>query len=175
LFASLRTYHAVALASDIAEYEILQKLNEKSPYMKFLPSIGIVSDFDGKPRPTLSFSLNKVYEVKNQREKENLTLKAKIEAAKLKNAQNFKNDSLELISTLKTLEIAQNALEALKATKTLENRILTVNRERFAAKTINETELLNFEREYLDFEQRERELAEKVELLKIEALKRSKT
>lgn len=166
-FQSLRTYYAQKTASECAEYEILLKLSEKSPIWKYLPSLGIVSDFDGKPRPTLSFSLNKAYEVKNERERQKLTLNAKIEAVKRQNAIQFKNDSLNVIYARKTLVIAQNARKSLETQKPFEIKTLNMKKDLYDKKMLSDLEWNAAERVFYDFEQRERETDERCDLLKI--------
>lgn len=42
--------------------------NEKKPFLKFLPSIGIGYNLQGQPRPTINFSVNRVYDALQEKE-----------------------------------------------------------------------------------------------------------
>lgn len=174
LFKSLSTFYDQKTASELAEYEIQLKSVEKSPWMKFAPQIGFQTGFDLIPRPTLNFSLNQVYQVKNEREKQKLLLFAKIEAVKLQNAVQFANDSFSLASTLERLEIAQNAIESQRERRNFEVETLRIQNARYEAKLITDLELIESKRKYFDFEALNARNVETVELLKIEAKNKAK-
>lgn len=63
LHAAIDTFHARQLAATLEQFD----LSKKGAWMNYVPGIGIGYNLQGKPRPTLSFSLSQVFSASRQR------------------------------------------------------------------------------------------------------------
>lgn len=117
LFSSVDNFHNQTLTAELKAFES----NPKDYWMNFVPSVGVGYNLQGKPRPSISFSLNSLFQVRKQKRqvaaiKESIILKNHIERQKTKSTvskiyQQIKTLKEDLKFSLKVFAIEKQLFE----------------------------------------------------------------
>jgi hypothetical protein len=149
---SLRAFHARNVTARLAEYAA----TEQNAWMKWMPSIGIQSGLDLIPRPTISYSLNQVYNARNERAK---VVSKRASVASVGELE-FYTDSLKLEIELERLEILKSGLIMLEAEERIDDKSfelekskIRIIREKHSKKyEITDSDLMTAEQGFLTWE-----------------------
>lgn len=87
LFVCVDSFYHQSLAAELKAFES----NPKDYWMNFVPSVGVGYNLQGKPRPSVSFSLNSLFQVRQQKRqvaamRESIILKNHLERDKTKSS-----------------------------------------------------------------------------------------
>lgn len=98
LFASVDSFYNQILAAELKAFES----NPKDYWMNFVPSVGVGYNLQGKPRPSVSFSLNSLFQVRQQKRqaaamRESIILKNHLERQKTKSAVSKIYQQIEIL------------------------------------------------------------------------------
>ena len=117
LFASVDRFYYQSLVAELTVFES----NPKDYWMNFVPSVGVGYNLQGKPRPSVSFSLNSLFQVRQQKRQvaamqESIILKNHLERQKTKAKVSKIYQQIELLQeelnfSLKVFEIEQQLFE----------------------------------------------------------------
>jgi len=102
LYSSIDSFYHQKLASELKAFES----NPKDYWMNFVPSIGVGYNLQGKPRPTLSYSLNSLFQVRQQKRQ----FAAVRESIVLKNSIEKQQTKLEVSKLLQQIELLKEDL-----------------------------------------------------------------
>ena len=166
LFNALRQHHAQRSEAYTAEY----KTADNVKWMRWMPSVGVMYNLQGQPRPAINFSIDRIYQ--NVKDKD--LRKAKTEAVQLNAEIAFKDDSLNIISLLKRIEILKHGLEILEAQQTIDDKLFEIVKAKFQANEVTPSVFLTEERQLLERRGILNRRKEEISLLEIEALKVAK-
>lgn len=100
LFSSIDSFYNQKLESEIKAFEA----DPKDYWMNFVPSIGMAYNLEGKPRPSFSFSLNSLFQVRAQKRqvaalRESIILKNQIERLETKNQVRKLKQRIEILKS----------------------------------------------------------------------------
>lgn len=166
LFAALRQHHHKRSEAFTAEYRTADGVK----WMRWVPSVGIMYNLQGQPRPAVNFSIDRIYQ--NIKDKD--LRKAKTEAVKLNAEIQFKDDSLNLVSILRRIEIMKKGLRVLEAQQEIDDKLFEIVKAKYHANEVTPTVFLTEERQLLERTGNVDRRKEEIALLEIEALKVAK-
>lgn len=84
LMTSIDEYWNIEKEARIKQFEVM----EQKPWTKFLPSVGVAYNLQGQPRPSVSISLNKIYDNLQQKQIREVTKEGIIRGLELERQQN---------------------------------------------------------------------------------------
>lgn len=166
LFAALRQHHDKRSEALTAEYRTADGVK----WMRWMPSVGVMYNLQGQPRPAVNFSIDRIYQ--NIKDKD--LRKAKTEAVKLNAEIQFKDDSLNLVSILKRIEILKSGFVILEAQQRIDDKLFEIVKAKFADNEVTPTVFLTEQRQLLERTGNVERRKEEIALLEIEALKVAK-
>lgn len=116
LFASVDSFYNQSLAAELKAFES----NPKDYWMNFVPSVGIGYTPSGAPRPSVSFSLNSLLQVRSQKRQ----IAAMRESILLKN-------HLERASTKRQVQLVIRKIDLLKEDFVFAHKVFAIDQELF--------------------------------------------
>lgn len=159
LYDSLRKYH---FKNAMIEIEKIDEV-KKDDWMNFVPSVGIGYNLQGNPRPTLSYSLSSILNLRKQkRERENLKTYTLDQVDVF-----FKVDSLRVANLLRKRETMISEIEHVRKIQELNEQLYKIQEARFEENTIFPNEYLRAKKTIL--EQRRTGERMKLELIELES------
>jgi hypothetical protein len=132
LFAAIDTFYNQKLASELKAFES----NPKDYWMNFVPGIGLGYNLQGKPRPTFSYSLSSLLNVRTQKRQ----VTAMRESILLKNQIEKQENKIQVSNLLKKIEILKSDLEFSFLVFEIDRQIFEV----YQKKNQNQLENLDF-------------------------------
>ncbi len=115
LHAALDTFAARSLAAQLGEFEQTTKGN----WMNYTPSVGIGYNLQGKPRPTISFSLSQIFSAQRQRSGQ----QAKRRSLEASAILDIEDEHRKLDGLLRKLELMALELETMRQVHDIETSL----------------------------------------------------
>ena len=132
LFAAIDSFYSLKLEAELKAFES----NPKDYWMNFVPGIGLGYNLQGKPRPTFSYSLSSLLNVRTQKRQ----VAAMRESILLKNQLEKQENKIQVSNLLKKIEILKSDLEFSLLVFEIDQQIFEV----YQKKNQNQLENLDF-------------------------------
>jgi hypothetical protein len=132
LFAAIDSFYSLKLEAELKAFES----NPKDYWMNFVPGIGLGYNLQGKPRPTFSYSLSSLLNVRTQKRQ----VTAMRESILLKNQLEKQENKIQVSNLLKKIEILKSDLEFSFLVFEIDRQIFEV----YQKKNQNQLENLDF-------------------------------
>lgn len=169
LFASIDSFYNQKLVSELKAFEA----NPKDYWMNFVPSIGIGYNLQGKPRPTFSYSLSSLLNVRTQKRQ----FAAMRESIILKNQIEKQENRIQVSNLLTKIELLQSDLEFSLLVFEIDQQIFEVyqkkNQNQLENLDFSPTDFLLKKKDFLNKQQSIRLEKREIELLILALLKTS--
>jgi hypothetical protein len=166
LYESLQKYHAEKLDASMAEYSI----QDKYTWMKWTPSLGLMYNLQGQPRPSVNFSLNQAYSSVKEKD----LRAAKVKAIKLQSLVEFKTDSLNLSALLQKHQSLKIAFLSVEAAQKVDDDLWELTKQKYENKELTPSQFLTEKRQYIERSAKYNDALKELDLLEIDIKKAAK-
>jgi len=140
LFAAIDTFYHHQVAAELSEYQS----TKKKQWLKYLPTVGLTYTFEGKPRPTVSWSSNLIYtSYQNKESKE-----AKRLSIIRKNELKYQKDKIKLHAQIQKHHALKQDIEFLKSLFEYDTQLYEVKKDEAVHLEITPSELLKATQAY---------------------------
>ena len=165
LFSSIDTFYNQKLESELKAFES----NPKDYWMNFVPSVGVAYTPSGAPRPSISYSLNSLFQVRQQKRQ----VAAMRESIVLKNRIERQATKLEAAKLLQQIEILKEDLLFSIQIHDIDIQLFEFYEKQNLNNEIRPSEFLIKKKDFLNKQQKIRLEEREIKILTLELLKTS--